>query len=203
MQATAGVPILGGFVALAAAIVAYSAPSFAASIISGSSNSNFGQFSGMLMNLASTSLSSVSNAIKGYAEAGEEAALTAVSLGAVAATGGAAAPALAGGELAVTAPETTLGASEFGGATSPARSGGMPSSTGGASGTPSGNSGSGGGASELDNIDILNMLPEEDAATQAITSPFDGFAGITNTVATLSPSDPHSSTGAVSIRIGV
>jgi type IV secretion system protein TrbL len=179
---TSAVPLFGGFVALAAAVVAYSAPNFAASILSGSSNSNFGQFSGMLTNLASSGFKAVSGAIEGYAEAGKEAATAAISLGAVGATGGAAAP-LLGAELGPVA-ETSLG-SQGGG--------NILSSLGSGGGQPSGSrGGTGGGPQALgsgDGIgDLLSVLPEQDATSKAVTSGFDNIANIAETANAFTPS---------------
>lgn len=63
------VPLLGGFVALVAAVIAYSAPQFAASLISGSSNSSFGQFAGQFAGLASAGFKAAGGAVSGAGSA--------------------------------------------------------------------------------------------------------------------------------------
>ncbi|MGP6158748.1 MAG: type IV secretion system protein [Vulcanimicrobiaceae bacterium] len=70
VQAYNAIPLLGGFVALVASIIAYSAPQFAASIISGSSNSSFGQFAGQFAGLAGAGLKAAGGAVSAAGAAG-------------------------------------------------------------------------------------------------------------------------------------
>jgi hypothetical protein len=63
------VPLLGGFVALVAAVIAYAAPQFAASLITGSSNSSFGQIAGQFAGLASAGFKAAGGAVSGAGSA--------------------------------------------------------------------------------------------------------------------------------------
>jgi type IV secretion system protein TrbL len=70
VQAYNAVPLLGGFVALVAAVIAYSAPQFAASLITGSSNSSFGQFAGQFAGLAGAGFKAAGGAVSAAGAAG-------------------------------------------------------------------------------------------------------------------------------------
>jgi len=69
VQGYNAVPLLGGFVALVAAVIAYAAPQFAASLVNGSSNSSFGQFAGQFAGLASAGFKAAGGAVSGAGSA--------------------------------------------------------------------------------------------------------------------------------------